>query len=528
MQHAQHLATPIPAGITIPADSLRSEMERRRSLGHAFTLKEAVAIVVPLCTHIAEQHARGARMFIHPSSILMTAGTYPRVASELSASAPTLPRDRACLAPEERHGEPGDARASVFTVGAILYELLTNESVGPGMRRPTQVLPGLDPAVEVILGKALVTDRAHRPDDLGALAQALHHMAPATTIPPPPADESHLDQGADFAVDVSLSMLPPTQGGRPGAAQMQRAPAQPQDTNSAPDPYAMAVIEAPKPALHVDDPTARLADLKARLESDPRPRYVVIKSGMDHGPFNAVELLQQIGSHQFEAHHILRDTYSSDERPIEEWEEFAPFATHSKLNREIVAEKRAIEQVVVAEAQGTRAKTLFGVGAIVVILAGAVGWFLKVRGARNDAIAVAGDNGINVESAGGLKGEGRKGGRIGTGPGGIPILGGGMSCEAARAKYVEEININSGGKGQADLTAGQFAGVLNNGAYVVGCGTPQSMHVTVCAAVQNGHAVGVTVTTDPPDGRIAGCISSAVRRMGFPSNPKLDVATTRF
>ena len=39
--------------------------------------------------------------------------------------------------------------------------------------------------------------------------------------------------------------------------------------------------------------TQRLADLKASLESDPRPRYVVIKDGMDHGPFSAVELLDR-------------------------------------------------------------------------------------------------------------------------------------------------------------------------------------------------------------------------------------------
>ena len=69
--------------------------------------------------------------------------------------------------------------------------------------------------MEVILGKALVTDRAHRPDDLGALAQALHNMAPSTSIPPPPADESQLDHGSDFEVDVSLSMLPPATGRHP-------------------------------------------------------------------------------------------------------------------------------------------------------------------------------------------------------------------------------------------------------------------------------------------------------------------------
>jgi hypothetical protein len=249
---------------------------------------------------------------------------------------------------------------------------------------------------------------------------------------------------------------------------------------------------------------------------------------MDHGPFNAVELLQQIGSHAFMAEHVLRDTFSGDERPIEEWQEFSSFAEHSKLNREIVAEKKAFEQVVVAEAKDNRAKTMLGVAAIALILGGAAFWYIKVRKARNDAINVASDDGISVESAGGIKGQNKKpGSRVGTAPGGIPILSGGMSCEQARARYVEEINIG-GPKGQADLTANQFGGVLNNGGYIIACGAPQSMHVNVCAAVQNGRAVGVTVTTEPPNAGVANCVSNAIRRMGFPSNPKLDIATTRF
>jgi len=347
-------------------------------------------------------------------------------------------------------------------------------------------------------------------------------------VPPPPADERRLDHGADFDVDISLSMLPPVSPGAYPPVVVAPRPAPLPATNSAPDPYAMAVVEAPKPALRADDPTSRLADLKARLESDPRPRYVVIKDGMDHGPFNAVELLQQIGSHAFMAAHVLRDTYSGDERPIEEWEEFASFAEHSKLNREIVAEKKAIEQVVVAEAKDNRAKTMFGLLAIAAILGVAGLWYLKHRAARNDSINVEGEDGINVDPAGGLRGENRKpGSRVGTAPGGIPILSGGMSCEQARARYIEEINVG-GPKGQADLTANQFGSVLNNGSYITACGTPGSMHVNVCAAVQNGRAVGVTITTEPPNAGIASCIASHVRRMGFPSNPKLDVATTRF
>lgn len=521
MQHAKRLDKSAPQGQTQPAHSLRSEMERRRAQGKAFSIKEAVNIIVPLCVEVAQRHSGGDRMFVHPSSIVLTGPGQVQIAAELASMPPTLDRDRACLAPEEKHGEAGDARSSVFTIGAIFYELLTNELVGPAMPRPSQVVPGLHPAVEVILGKALVTDRAHRPDDLGALAQALHHVVPSETVPPP-ADESHLDKGADFAVDVSLSMLPPdpTAGVAPAPAS--------QNAHQAPDPYAMAVVQAPKAAPRGPDPTAQLANVKARLESDPRPRYVVIKEGMDHGPFNAVELLQQIGSHAFEGKHILRDELSGDEKPIEEWTEFAPFAEHAKINREIVAEKKAIEQVVVAEAKGTRAKTFVGIGALAIILAGIAGWYVRARGLRNDAIRLAEEQGISVEAAGGLKGQNRKNvsARPGGGAGG-PVLPGGLSCEGARAKYIEEISIG-GPKGQADLTAGQFASVLNNGSYIVACGTPQSMKVTVCAAVQNGRAVGVTVTTEPANGGISSCIANRVRAMSFPSNPKLDIATTHF
>ena len=108
----------------------------------------------------------------------------------------------------------------------------------------------------MILGKALVTDRAHRPDDIGALAKRCTTWRPADTIPPPPADESHLDHGADFEVDVSLSMLPP---GTPALLPQVDRPAAGARGTSAPlpaprhgfalagvDPYAMAVIEAPR------------------------------------------------------------------------------------------------------------------------------------------------------------------------------------------------------------------------------------------------------------------------------------------
>jgi hypothetical protein len=379
------------------------------------------------------------------------------------------------------------------------------------MRRPSEVVSGLPPDFEAVLAKALVSDPAHRPDDLNALAQALHQFAPAGSVaPPPPADTSHLDHDAGFEVDVSMSMLPPM-------------PPQPQGG------FNIGVTQgrqAPRPA----DATSELASLKARLESDPRPRYVVVKDGMDHGPFSAVELLQQIASHTFVENDIIRDALSKEERSIKDWDEFAPFAEHAKLHREVKAEKEAIERVVVQESRSTRGKAFVGVAVVGALLIAAGIWFLTARGRRSDEVAVQSDTLSNVEVSGDLKSTKKGGGggaRVVGKSGGFPILGGGQSCESAQAAYVEEMSVG-GPKGQADLTREQYGSVLNRGSYFGHCGVPDSTNLSICAAVQNGRAVGVTVVAKPRDRRIESCVAAGVRGLSFPSHPKLDVSRTNF
>lgn len=494
-------------------NTLRAQFEQLRAQGTTCTLEQTVGFLVPLAVELSQRHAAGETLFVNPSAIALAEDGNFHIHPTLAQRAPTLPRDRACLAPEERSGLPGNARASVYAIGALLYEALTGASVGPGMRRPTQLNPAVPPTIELLLAKALVADPAHRPDDLLALAQALHHLAPHASLAPPPADESHLDGGSDFTVDVSMSMLPPTQ--------------------SAASPYDMRVVQdqrAAQPASR-DDRVVELAALKSQLESDPRARYVVVKDGMDHGPFRAIELLQQIATHGFLDSDLLRDSLSNDEREIKDWDQFAPFAEQARLHRDIKAEKAALERTVVREQRSTRGKAFFGIIAVGALLAAGVVWFFTVRGSKNDDIDVQGETALNIETDGDLKGRKRAGGASRGGgvvgkQGGFPILGGGMSCEAAQNAYVEEMKI--GQKGQADLTAGQYGAILNSGRYLSACGVPESMGVNICAAVQNGRAVGVSVVTTPRNPGIAGCIAGAVRRISFPSHPKLDVTRTSF
>jgi hypothetical protein len=402
----------------------------------------------------------------------------------------------------------------VYAIGAMLYELITLSSVGPGMKRPSELVAGVPPALEAILAKALVADPAHRPDDLNALAQALYQINNSHSIAPPPADISHLDHDAGFDVDVSLSMLPP-----PPKVQMPATPAIGMDAPLPPGVRAAA----PRGGAH------DLLSVKARLEADRRPRYVVIRDGMDHGPFVAVELLQQIASHTFEEGDAVRDSVDGTELKISEHPDFSHFARHARLGRQEKAEKVAIQEAVASESRSTKGKTAVGLVAVLVALAGVGAWVLTSRGAKKDEIAVVEEVAANVESDAGLKTANKKAGggkRVTGSVNGIPQLGGGMSCESAQAAYVEEMKM--GPAGQADLTAGQFNAILGNGSYLNACGVPSDMGVKVCAAIQNGRAVGVTVTTNPKNGSLSSCIAGKVRGMSFPSHPKLDIARTTF
>ncbi len=103
----------------------------------------------------------------------------------------------------------------------------------------------------------------------------------------------------------------------------------------------------------------------------------------------------------------------------------------------------------------------------------------------------------------------------------------GASCEAAIANYQEEIRIG-GASAPPDLSRAQFAAVLENGRYFAHCGAPDSMSVEICAAVRNGRAVGVTVRTAPGSAAVQSCVARAVRGLGFPSHPRMDVTRTRF
>jgi hypothetical protein len=498
-------------------------LEARRAENRRMSLDDAIAVLVPVCVDLKARHDRGEKLYVHASAVASGPDGMMRVHPALAVP-PSAARDRASLAPElVKASAPGDARASVFAVGAMLYEAVTGSAVGPGMRRPRDVDPSLPESLEVLLGKALVADPAHRPDDLGALANAMHHLAPMKSIPPPDVDISTLDQANGEPVDIRMSLLPPIE--------IQFSVPPPSGPTSATNLPVASAAAAPAGNLAARDPTRHLAQLKARLESDTRPRYVVNKQRMDHGPFSAVELLQQIASNQFVGEDILRDELTGVAQTIDAWEEFSPFAQHAGMHRNIAQEKKDVAKIEIAEKKAGAAKFIIGGILAVALVAGGGLFVLKKVGERKDGGDLSDDpNAVDLSTGGSLKG-GKKAGASGGKGGGAGGAGGGYagggSYEAALNANNQEISVG-GPKSGPDLTDGQLGAPMRNASFISGCGAPDNMKVTVRVAVKNGRAFGVSVYPNPANAAVAQCVDRHVRALSWPPNAKMDFFTTTY
>jgi eukaryotic-like serine/threonine-protein kinase len=102
------------------------------------------------------------------------------------------------MAPEQVGGRRGDARTDVYSVGMLLYEMLTGEVPFSGSnpqaimraktnddpKPPSYFLPAIDPAIEVLIMRALARDPRQRFQTAEELLEALRDPAAAATRDP--------------------------------------------------------------------------------------------------------------------------------------------------------------------------------------------------------------------------------------------------------------------------------------------------------------------------------------------------------
>jgi hypothetical protein len=97
-----------------------------------------------------------------------------------------------------------------------------------------------------------------------------------------------------------------------------------------------------------------------------------------------------------------------------------------------------------------------------------------------------------------------------------------QGCEQAHATYQETLDM-AAAPAAPDVSRQAFAERLEDFDAYARCDLDQPRDISICVAVQDGKAKGITVKTQPRDARLAACIVEAVGRMRFASSPRMDL-----
>ncbi len=183
-----------------------------------------VQLIEEVCAGLAHAHEAGiVHRDIKPANLIVGPEGTVKILdfgiAKLSASgltvAGTLMGTLNYMSPEQVKGTAVDARADIFAVGAVLYELLSHQQAFPGqvlqdvlheilhgVPRPiTEYCPGIDPRLVRVVNRALEKDPDRRFQEIAALQKELASirlslLAAEAPLPTPPRTVSSGKQAA--------------------------------------------------------------------------------------------------------------------------------------------------------------------------------------------------------------------------------------------------------------------------------------------------------------------------------------------
>lgn len=546
----------------IDGHDLAEMLRKRAAQGKTMSLRGAYNVVAHVCRALTAAHQRTCHGALRPEVVWVTTSGRVKVSgfgldkALVDARGPSAlpPTEQASLAPEVKAGQPPTPRSDIFGIGAILYQLLTGKSPADGFVPPSQAHPEATPEVDEILLRCLAIDPSARfasPDEVRSALQPLAAAAPE-------ADAHEFDIDIDIDGDIDGDEIPdepvsaatsaptparptapeaatptraapppppPPPGGPPGPTK-DRAPAV--GTRVTLDEEVRISLAAPARTAEVD-----LGGLLAKITENDAPRWMVVKEGLDHGPFSGRELVELIVKSEVLAEHTLLNMDDGDRRTVQDHPELREFVERARVQREEQSRKAALARAESADKRTGMAKAAIAAGALLVLVAGAA-TFLMTReseGRREVAQADLGDlfqrGQIEVEGTAGILPDpprGRSGGGM------RRAGGGGGSGGGFHGSYEDAMNVPmelgdvTGGGGQARLSPGDVAATMNrnlNSMYNA-CVVPELRrggglgNVTIDIAIAgNGSVMGVTARAGSGD--FKSCIRNQVRRVRFPS-----------
>jgi serine/threonine-protein kinase len=552
----------------IQGQPLNLVIARKRQEGRPLSLRGAYNVIAHVARALTAAHDKGAfHGALRPAVVWISQSGRVKV-SEIGIARAILrtagpaalgANEQAFLAPEVRAGGQPDARSDVFGLGGLLYAMLTGRSAADEFVPPSQVHPQVTPALDAVLLRCLAADPAQR---FATPEQVREALAPHC------GGQAGADEGADLGIDIdvdvdmAISVLPPASpqaapsaspagvpksppsGGaaRPAPPGTPPAPPTVSGPRSAAAPGGPAVgtrisiheefrprvsqvAAAPVPSAEVD-----LGVLLQKITENDAPRWMVVKDGLDHGPFSGRELVTLIAKGDVLGDHGLLNMDTGERKKVVDHPDFAEFVEQYRLKKQAQDEQQAIVRSAKVERASNVAKVLVA-GGIVGALALFIGVFFYTRRAEQDRrvadvqLADLYERGeVQIEGTAGIlpdppRGSGSRGSgaRRGGGPG-AP----GTSYEEAMSQVVDLGDVTSGG-GESRLSPQQIAGVMNGHIQSFFPCVTQELRsgrslgrVRIDMAIAgSGHVLGASVRAGSRD--FQRCVQQRVAQIRFPS-----------
>ncbi|AEG92877.1 protein kinase (serine/threonine-protein kinase)-like protein [Ramlibacter tataouinensis TTB310] len=193
----------------IQGDDLKHHLDR----GARYTLEQSLKMIRDLLSALDYAHKQGiihrdikpANLLIEPAGrVKLTDFGVARIqdSGEATRTQGSMVGTLKYMAPEQVQGLKIDSRADLFSVGVVLYQLLTDKRpfdgdndfsiihqiIGHTPPPPSAINPRLPAAIDAVVARALAKDRDQRfataRDFAGALQSAIRRAEDATVVPP--------------------------------------------------------------------------------------------------------------------------------------------------------------------------------------------------------------------------------------------------------------------------------------------------------------------------------------------------------
>ncbi len=193
----------------IDGPALKDELKARKTNHNPFTLQETARIFTALCSAIDYAHARGmVHRDIKPANVMINEegqivltdfGIARIVGATQYTQTGALTGTPAYMSPEQGQGQRGDERSDIYSLGVMLYEMVTGtipydadtpfaiimQHVSEPLPIPTKINPDLPESVERVIFKAMSKSPEDRYQTAGEMARALREavgIGPGDTL----------------------------------------------------------------------------------------------------------------------------------------------------------------------------------------------------------------------------------------------------------------------------------------------------------------------------------------------------------